>query len=76
MLDRVSFWTFAVAGLGFAGVFLLSGKNSIPRRWAVHWSEWVPYDRIGSLFAALIIAAVLVFLVRFLTRLRAMAAGA
>src|SRR5215471_1897257 len=35
-LDAVSFWTFALGGLGFAGVFLVSGRNSIPRRWAVH----------------------------------------
>jgi cytochrome c oxidase subunit 1 len=72
-LDALSFWTFAVAGLGLAGTFLLSGRHSIPRRWAVHLPEWVPYDRIGSLFAALVVAAVLVFTVRFLTRLGAMA---
>jgi len=75
-LDAVSFWTFAVGGLGFAGVFLLSGRNSIPRRWAVHLPEWVPYDRVGSVFAALVVVAVLVFLFRFLSRLRPMAAAA
>jgi cytochrome c oxidase subunit 1 len=72
-LDALSFWTFAVAGLGLAGSFLLSGRHSIPRRWAVHLPEWVPYDRIGSVFAALVVIAVLVFTVRFLTRLGAMA---
>jgi cytochrome c oxidase subunit 1 len=76
VLDAVSFWTFAVAGLGFVGMFLLSGRNSIPRRWAVHLPEWVPYDRIASVFAALVVAAALVFLVRFLSRLRAMATAA
>jgi cytochrome c oxidase subunit 1 len=72
-LDTLSFWTFAVAGLGLAGTFLLSGRHSIPRRWAVHLPEWLPYDRIGSVFAALVVAAALVFAVRFLTRLKALA---
>jgi cytochrome c oxidase subunit 1 len=72
-LDAFGFWTFAVAGLGLAGTFLLSGRHGVPRRWAVHLPEWVPYDRIGSLFAALVVIAVLVFTVRFLTRLGAMA---
>ena len=75
-VDALSFWTFAIAGLGFVGMFLLSGRHSIPRRWAVHMPEWVPYDRIASAFAALVVAAVLVFLVRFLSRLRPMAAAA
>jgi len=75
-LDAASFWAFALGGLGFAGVFLVSGRNSIPRRWAVHLPEWLPYDRIGSAFAALVVVAVLVFLVRFLSRLRPMAAAA
>lgn len=75
-LDAMSFWTFAIGGLGFAGMFLLSGKNSVPRRWAVHLPEWVPYDRVASVFAALVVAAVLVFLVRFLSRLRAMTVAA
>jgi cytochrome c oxidase subunit 1 len=57
-------------------MFLLSGRNSVPRRWAVHLPEWVPYDRVASVFAALVVAAVLVFLVRFLSRLRAMTAAA
>ncbi len=72
-LDAFSFWTFAVAGLGLAGTFLLAGRHGVPRRWAVHLPEWVPYDRIGSLFAALVVIAVLVFTVRFLTRLGAIA---
>jgi cytochrome c oxidase subunit 1 len=72
-LDALSFWTFTGAGLGLAGTFLLSGRHSVPRRWAVHLPEWLPYDRIGSLFAALVVAAVLVFAVRFLARLPAMA---
>ncbi len=69
LLDRLAFWLFMVASLGFTLTFLFSGKESVPRRYAEHLPEWVPYDRIGALFALLVIAAVLVFIIRFLTRL-------
>lgn len=68
-LDRAAFWLFALATLGFTLSFLYSGKESVARRYAVHLPEWVPYDRIGSFFALLVIASVLVFVFRFLTRL-------
>jgi cytochrome c oxidase subunit 1 len=55
--------------MGFTLSFLYAGKESVARRYAAHLPEWVPYDRIGSLFAALLIASVLVFLLRFLGRL-------
>ena len=68
MLDRLAVWLFAVGGLGFALVFLYSGKEGVPRRWAVHLSEWVAYDRLASLFAFAVTAAVAVFALRFLLR--------
>src|SRR6516162_539944 len=68
MLDRLAVWLFAVGGLGFALVFLYSGKEGVPRRWAVHLPEWVAYDRLASLFGCAVIAAVLVFALRFLVR--------
>jgi cytochrome c oxidase subunit 1 len=55
--------------MGFTMTFLYSGKISAARRYAEHLPEWVPYDKIGSYFAMLIIASVLVFIFRFLTRL-------
>jgi cytochrome c oxidase subunit 1 len=70
-LDRASFWMFVVATLGFTMSFLYSGRASVPRRFAVHLPEWVPYDRVASVFAVLVIAAVSVFVLRFLFRLRA-----
>ncbi len=70
MLDRAAFWLFAVATLGFTLSFLYSGQASVARRYAAHLPEWVPYARLGSVFAALVIVAVLVFLLRFLGRLR------
>ncbi len=70
VLDRAAFWVFAVATLGFTLSFLYSGQASVARRYAAHLPEWVPYARIGSVFAVLVIAAVLVFVLRFLGRLR------
>lgn len=69
LLDRAAFWGFTAGSLGFTLSFLYSGKESVPRRFAAHLPEWVPYDRIGSVFAMLVIASALVFMVRFLTRL-------
>ena len=51
-------------------------KRRVPRRYAAHLPEWLPYDRVGSAFAAVVIAAVLVFVVRFASRLRTAAGGA
>jgi cytochrome c oxidase subunit I len=74
-LDRAAFWMFGAGGLGFVTLFLLSGRDSVPRRWAVHLSEWVAYDRVAACFAALVVAATLVFVLRFLVRLKRMAAA-
>jgi len=68
-IDNIAFWSYLLGGIGFVTMFLLSGKESIPRRWAAHLSEWVPYDRIASVFATLIVIGALVFAYRFLTRL-------
>lgn len=68
--DRTAFWAFLVGALGFVFMFLLSGRHSVPRRYAEHLPEWVPYDRMASLFVVLVIGAVLVFVTRFLLSLR------
>jgi cytochrome c oxidase subunit 1 len=74
-LDRLSFWVYAAAGLALVATFLLAGKASVARRWAVHLPEWVGYNHAAALFAALVIVAALVFVLRFLGRMRAIAAG-
>lgn len=71
-IDRASFWMYAVGGSAFILMFLLSGKDSVARRFAVHLPEWVPYDRVASLFAAFVVTAVVVFVVRFVMRLAPM----
>jgi len=67
-LDRLAVWVFGLSGLGFALVFLYSGKQGVPRRWAVHLPQWLAYDRLASLLALAVTAAVLMFAVRFLVR--------
>jgi cytochrome c oxidase subunit 1 len=73
-IDRAAVWAYAVAGLAFAIVFLASGAISIPRRWAVHLAPWIGLDRLGAAFAALTVAAALVFVVSFLRRARTVGA--
>lgn len=69
LLDRAAFWGFTLGTIGFTLSLLDSGKVGVPRRYAVHLPEWIAYDKLGSIFAMLIIASVLVFIVRFLARL-------
>ncbi|MBW7902758.1 MAG: cbb3-type cytochrome c oxidase subunit I [Rhodocyclaceae bacterium] len=69
LVDRAAFWVYLAGALGFVLVFLYSGKQSVPRRYAEHLPEWLPYDRLGTFFAGLVVAASLVFAGRFLARL-------
>lgn len=64
-LDKATFGTYLVGGAGFTLVFLISGALSIPRRWAVHLPEWILQDRIGTLFAALVVLSALTLVVRY-----------
>ncbi|WP_170362183.1 cbb3-type cytochrome c oxidase subunit I [Ruegeria arenilitoris] len=68
-LDRVAFVTYLAGAAGFVTVFLFSGAASIPRRWAVHYEEWLTHDRIGTLFGVLVVLGTLLFVLRFVLRL-------
>ena len=68
-IDVAAFWAFVIGTMGFTMSFLYSGKISVPRRYAEHLPEWVPYDRLASYFIMLLLAGVLVFIFRFLSRL-------
>ena len=70
-LDRASVWLYLVGGLGFAISFLAAGAMSVPRRWAVHMAPWMVWDRIGVVFALLIIVGAVTFVAAFLRRVRA-----
>jgi cytochrome c oxidase subunit 1 len=75
VLDRIVFWLYCLGGLAFVSLFLIPGSESVARRYAVHLAEWVPYDRVGSVFAAITVMAALVFIIRFLGRISAMGSG-
>ena len=68
-LDGLAYWAYAVGGFGFCLVFLISGSASTPRRWAVHYPEWILYDQISALFGGLVLAGTVIFLSSFLVRL-------
>jgi cytochrome c oxidase subunit 1 len=73
-LDRAAIWMYVVGGLGFAISFLAAGAASVPRRWAVHDAPWMTYDRIGVLFALIIVLGAIAFVTAFLRRARAIGA--
>lgn len=64
--DGLGVWLYGIGGLGFVTMFLYAGKEGVPRRWAVHLPEWMPYDRLGTLFATLVVGGALVVVARFL----------
>lgn len=64
-----SFWLFLVSSLLFIFMFLYSGYQSIPRRWAEHINTWVPYDQLATAFAVLVFLSMFVFIVNLLGRL-------
>jgi len=64
--DRVAFYVYLAGGLGFVLAFLAAGQASVPRRYAVHAAEWMPYDRVGSVGAVLVIATMLLFAARII----------
>jgi len=74
VIDRAAVWAYLVAGLAFAIVFLAGGAMSVPRRWAVHEVQWMGLDLLGVAFALVTVAAVSVFVVSFLRRVRTIGA--
>lgn len=73
--DRMSVWLYGGAGLAFSFIFLLSGANSVPRRWAVHLPEWVALDRLAAVFGVLVFLTMTALVFRFLTRLKTKSAS-
>lgn len=64
--DKVAFGGFLLGGLGLVTTFLYAGKESVPRRWAVHLSEWMDQDRLASAFALLVVVATAMIATRYL----------
>jgi len=71
VLDNAALAVFVIGGTGLVLGFLFSGKMSVARRYAGHLPEWVPLSGIAAVFAALVVVASAVFIVRFLLHLRA-----
>lgn len=69
------FWLFLGGGTVFVLAFLLGGSASVPRRYAVHLPEWLAYDRMGSIGAAIAITGALILVLRFLAGLGTAAQG-
>jgi cytochrome c oxidase subunit 1 len=61
---------YLLGGLAFVFMFLAGGHASEPRRYAVHFADWRPYDRVAAVAAGLVIAAMLLFAIRIARGLR------
>lgn len=68
-LERTAFALYLLGGAGLTLGFLAAGAASVPRRWAVHDEAWLVHDRIGAFFAAAILVAAILFLLRTVPRL-------
>lgn len=62
--DRLGLAVYILGGLTFVLMFLAGGRASEPRRYAVHFAQWIPYDRVASIGALLVILAMLLFTTR------------
>ncbi len=67
--ERTGFWLFLLGGLALVGVFLYSGYQSIPRRFAEYLPEWVATAQAGSVAAAVVILGTLLVATSFFLRL-------
>ncbi len=63
-VDRVGFPVYLVGGLVFVGMLLAAGQASVPRRWAGHLPEWLPYAPAASIGAVMLILATILFALR------------
>jgi cytochrome c oxidase subunit 1 len=65
-------WLFNVyfaSGIAFCFAFLAGGWASVPRRWAEHLPEWLPYNQAGTLAAVLVVVAMTGLVVAITRRL-------
>jgi len=68
--DKAIFWAYGLGGASLSFAFLLSGYNSIPRRWAKHLPEWVEYSQFGAFAAAIVATAAALLAIKFLFGLK------
>lgn len=68
--QKIVFAGYLIGALGLVTTFLYAGKESVPRRWAVHLPEWTTPDRLGSVFALLVVMATAIIAIWYLQRAR------
>jgi cytochrome c oxidase subunit 1 len=67
--DTAAFWIYAASGLVFCLGFLHAGYSSVPRRFAVHATEWIGFAQISSLAAIVVVLAAVWLAITLLRRL-------
>ena len=68
-LDEIFFSSYLYGSLVLIGTFLLSGKDSVPRRWAVHYAEWISMSQIAAVGATMVVLGTLFFLIKIILRI-------
>lgn len=68
-LQKIVFWLYAAGTVSFCLAFLAGGWASVPRRWAAHLPQWLPYDRAGALAGTLVVVAMAALCVSVIRRL-------
>jgi cytochrome c oxidase subunit 1 len=67
--EKYSFGLFLIGATGFVLMFLVSGQSSVPRRWAVHLTQWQGNDQIAAIFAFAVFLAASSIVIHALVRL-------
>ena len=70
LTDKIVFWGFGIGGASISFAFLISGYNSIPRRWAKHLPEWVEFSQFGAAAAAVVATMAAIFAIKFMAGLK------
>lgn len=70
IIDKLAFWIYSLGGVALSVTFLISGYNSVPRRWAVHLPEWVEYSQLAAVAGIAVALGAAIFAVRFLSNLK------
>ena len=66
-LDRAAFSIYTAGGVGFVLMFMISGALSVPRRWAVHFEDWIFQDQVATGFGVLVLLGATLIVLRYLS---------
>ncbi len=64
LFDSIGFYAYAIGAFMTSMVFLASGAHSVPRRWAVHFPEWVSFAQVGTIAAVITVFGMLLITLR------------